>query len=437
MRGALALARPFSARRRGASPWWLADAYRLDGVTPALAADFARWRFALAGAPVPLSSVLAVSSGAKRVFDASGALATVPADTPAFTWRGGKRRLLIEGPATNLLTYSDPRQWVLAQGEISDGPIGPDGVTPWCRVNDNTTSGVALVRQTVSVLADTTTYVASILVLHDPTAVSSAQLRVQFTGGTTQEFRLTINPITGALGDTSGSPVAIYRTDYGDFSLIELVCANNGTNTSALILYFPATSPDPAFTGTPAPSPPMGWGYVGWGQFEVGTRATSRILSAGSQGSRIADVVQLSAGAAATLQGAAASLAWRGRVLVSSVNMPLVGLPSGYALLRASANSNNIVLDGSSSSGLILSTGVTLPGEVYAAIGWDGTGRAGAVSGEAAKFDSASLDRSRAGIWLGGYQGLATGRALELDELVVWPVRGSNAALTAQARGWA
>jgi hypothetical protein len=326
---------------------------------------------------------------------------------------------------------------VLAQGEISDGPIGPDGVTPWCRVNDNTTSGVALVRQTVPVLADTATYVASILVLHDPTAVSSAQLRVQFTGGTFQEFRLTINPITGALGDTSGGPVAAYRTDYGDFSLTELVCANNGTNTSALILYFPATSPDPAYTGTPAPSPPMGWGYIGWGQFEVGTRATSRILSAGSQGTRIADVVQLSADAAATLQGAAASLAWRGRVLVSAVNLPLVGLPSGYALLRASANSNNIVLDGSSSAGVVLSTGVTVPGEVSAAIGWDGTGRVGAINGETAKTDVDSGRRSRASLWLGGYQGLPAGRALEIDELVVWPVRGSNAALTAQARGWA
>lgn len=415
--------------------WEAQPSYQLDGIAPALVADFARGRYALAGALVTLSSVLSVSSGLKRVFDANGGLATVPADTPAFTWRGGKRRLLIEGPAINLLTYSDPRQWVLAQGEVSDGPVGPDGVTPWCRVNDNTTSGVALVRQTVPVPADTTTYVASILVLHDPTAVSAAQLRVQYSGGTTQEFRLTINPMTGALGEASGGPVAVYRTDYGDFSLIELVCANNGTNTSALILYFPATSPDPAYTGTTAPSPPMGWGYIGWGQFEAGTRATSRILSAGSQGSRIADVVQLSAGAA-TLQGAAASLAWRGRVRVSAPNMPLVGLPSGYSLLRVSTNGQNVVLDGSSSSGLVLSTSVSMPEEVPAAIGWDGTGRAGAINGEAAKSDTAALDRSRASIWLGGYQGLPSGRVLEIDEIVAWAERGSGAALTAQARAY-
>lgn len=425
-----------TARRRSA--FFRDAAYRLDGIAPALVADFARNRHALGGAPVPLSSVLAVSSGPKRVFDANGGIATVAANTPAFPWRSGRRRLLIEGPATNLLAYSDPRQWTLGgSATLSDGPIGPDGVTPWCRVEDATASQVSNVRATAAIAADTATYVASILVLHDPTAVSNAHLRVSYSGGTGQEFRVAINPITGAIGDTQGSPVAVYRTGYGAFSLIELVTANNGTNTLATVAYFPAGSSNPADPVPGAGSPSVGWGYIAWGQFEVGTRATSRVLSAGSQGSRIADVVQLSAGAAATLQGAAATLAWRGRVLVSAVNLPLVGLPSGYALLRASANSNNIVLDGSSASGRVLSTGVTVPGEVSAAIGWDATGRAGAINGEAAVSDTAALDRSRASLWLGGYQGLPAGRALEIDELVVWLARGSGAAFTAQARGWA
>lgn len=426
-----------TARRRSA--FFREAAHRLDGAAPALAADFVRNRHALGGAPVPLSSVLTVSSGAKRVFDASGALATVPANTPAFRWRGGKRRLLIEGPAVNLAWFSDMRLWTPINGlAIADGPVGPDGVTPWARIADTNDAGTSNLRVVADIPQDTTTYVASLLVLKDPTAVSNGQLRINLAGGATPlEFRLAVKQRSGGIGDTSGSPVGAWYTDHGLFGLVEMAFANNGTNNKLNISYFPAAVPDPDSASVATPSTTTGHAYVAWGQAEVGTRATSRILAAGTQATRIADVVQLSAGAAATLQGAAASLAWRGRVLASAPNMPLVGLPSGYALLRVSADGFNAVLDGSSSSGLVLSTSVSMPAEVPAAIGWDGTGRAGALNGESAKSDAAALDRSRASVWLGGYQGLPAGRALEIDELVVWPVRGSNAALTAQARGWA
>lgn len=173
-----------------------------------------------------------------------------------------------------------------------------------------------------------------------------------------------------------------------------------------------------------------------WGsQNEVGTFATSYIPTGTSVVSRIADVVQLTTAAAATLQGPAGSLAWRGRVRSAVASQPLVGLTSGYALLRGGTTAADLHLDGSSSAALTL--GSPIPGEVGAAIGWDGTGRTGAVNGPVAVSDATALDRSRASVFLGGSSGLPSGSALEIDEIVAWTARGSGAALTAQARGWA
>ena len=124
-----------TARRR-TRPFFLASAFRLDGQAPALAADFVRGRHALGGAPASAAALLTVSSGAKTVFDASGAPTVSAANAPAYDHRTGRRCLLIEGPATNTLTFpADLTQaaWVknFASAALVDG---------WSQIRETTST---------------------------------------------------------------------------------------------------------------------------------------------------------------------------------------------------------------------------------------------------------------------------------------------------------
>ncbi|MBB6308896.1 phage head spike fiber domain-containing protein [Xanthobacter tagetidis] len=413
MRGALALAHPFSARRRGAAPWWLADGHRLDGIAPVLAADFARGRFALAGASVPLSSVLAVSSGAKRVVDASGALVTVPANTPAFARRSGRPRLLIEGPATNLALDSAAIHSWLATGTQSptrtgNAVLAPDGTMTGTQLDYPAATGTSF----GSVYRLITSPAAS------PAYAFSVWLRGALGGETVY--------LTWTKSSSVHQTIACTLTSQWQRFVLVSTLDTSGANYINIGRDGRAGNAD-----TPAQT------IYAWGaQIEAGEIATSYVPTTAAAASRIADVVQLTAGAAAALQGVAASYAWRVRVPVTAASLPMLGLGSGYALLRAGPSpGTSLRLDGSSVA--TISLGAALPGEIGAVGAWDGSGRAGAVNGGAALSDSNTMDRSRASIWLGGYQGLPAGCALEIDELVAWATRGSGAALTGQARGWA
>jgi hypothetical protein len=412
MRAALALAHPFSARRRGAAPWWLEDGHRLDGVAPALAADFARGRYALAGALVPLSSIITVSSGAKRVVDASGALVTVPANTPAFARRSGRPRLLIEGPSTNLaLDSAAIHSWLATgtQGPARTGNVAlaPDGTMAAAQLDYPASTGTAF----GSVYRLITSPAAS------PAYAFSAWLRGALGGELVY--------LTWTKSSSVHQTIACTLTSQWQRFVLVSTLDTSGANYINIGRDGRAGNAD-----TPAQT------IYAWGaQIEAGEIATSYVPTTAAAATRIADVVQLASGAAATLQGAAASLAWRGRVRSAVASQALVGLPSGYALLRGGAAPAELRLDGSSAAALSL--GSVLPGEIGAAVGWDGAGRAGAVNGVAAAADAAGLDRARTGIFLGGAAGLPAGCALEIDELVAWATRGSGAALTGQARGWA
>lgn len=116
------LASPLVANLSGAarrSRWWQAPAYLLDGQAPVLAADFVGGRYMIGGAPKSVTDLLSVSSGVKWVVGASGALEQVPANTPAFGYSTGRRRLVVEGGATNVILNSP----VLAPQSVSTAAI--------------------------------------------------------------------------------------------------------------------------------------------------------------------------------------------------------------------------------------------------------------------------------------------------------------------------
>lgn len=409
----LALSLPSLAVLGGGARWWTSAAYQLGVVAPALVADFARDRHALGGAQATASEIFTVSSGTKNVVDANGNIIQSPANMPAYTYRDGRRRLLIEGPATNSLLNSGALHlW---------GKLGSGVPSPTTTANAATAPDGTLTATRINYPSITGTQYSVLYTLINTLPAGNYTLSVWLRGAVGGEI---VYLLRGG-GVSVNVAVCALTTAWQRFVLPWGAVSDMGNNYINIGL-------DGRFV--PELSSPAQTIYAWGGQNEPGTIATSYIPTGASAVSRIADVVQLTPAAAATLQGPAGSLAWRGRVRSAVASQPLIGLPSGYALLRGGTTPAELRLDGSSATALSL--GSVLPGEIGAAAGWDGTGRAGAVNGGAALSDSNTMDRSRASIWLGGYQGLPAGCALEIDELVAWATRGTGAALTGQARGW-
>lgn len=425
------------ARRSGAMPWWRAPAYLLDGRSPTLALDFVRGRAMRGDVAKAVGDLVSVSSGAKWVATSSGALEQVPANTAAFDHGSGRRRLLVEGAATNLIGFSHPAQWTYAaSATYEDGPAGPDGALAWIKVIDASTMEVGTAQRSFSVSANTSAYAFSLFLMKDAAAVSGAQVRVTFSGGTSQEYRVAVNPITGGVGSVLGSPIAVYAVDLGSCVRIVVVAANNGTNTAASLIYMPAVQPDPASASTSTSATTTGWGYIFWGQVETGQRATSPIRADGAQVSRIADVVALNPTALAAFDNAKGTAVFRGNTGWRSAQARLIraAAPGAQPAVLAQNANDAVVIGGATSGALTIKASASA--DIGAAAGWSAAGRAGAVNGDATVADAAAMAFEFSAVNLGGNAGPPSGTALLIDEIVAWSERGSDAALRAQARGW-
>ncbi|MGU3496341.1 host specificity factor TipJ family phage tail protein [Xanthobacteraceae bacterium A53D] len=84
----------------------LADPYRVVGTAPSLVASIAGNRYEIDGVTVEASDILTRTGGVKWVSRASGAPEMVAANVLALTYVAGRRRLVLEGAATNLLLNS-------------------------------------------------------------------------------------------------------------------------------------------------------------------------------------------------------------------------------------------------------------------------------------------------------------------------------------------
>ncbi|MEP9348696.1 hypothetical protein [Xanthobacter sp. KR7-225] len=414
-----------AASRRPPARFFLASAFQLDGAAPTLVADFARDRHALGGAQVAASAILTVSSGIKSVLGPSGALVTSPANAPAYTHRTGRRRLLIEGPATNLLTW--PADLTQADWAASNAAVTLAAGWSLLRETVNTTFH-RVGRDAVTVVSGAT-YTVSALVRR--AGRRYLFFRSSLAGGGLNNVTFDLD--SGAVVYAHALYTARIRQIAADVYLVEASFASLGTSGA---LYISAAPTDPG-TGAGSWEGDANLGLdIRYMQLEAGSAATSLVDGGASAGSRVADVAQLTSGAAAALQGAAGSFVWRGTVRAASAAIQhMIGLPGNFPLLRTRATGVLQMEDGASS--LNISGVGAVPGEIGAAIAWDEAGRAGAVNGGVAASDAVHVTASRASVYLGGYVGLPAGCALEIDEIVAWAARGSGAALTAQARGWA
>lgn len=400
-------------RRTGEPPWALA-AHLVDGVRPGFFIDVLNSRYALGGAARSLADLLTVTnaSAIRTYIDQSGVMQTAAANTPRIDWSSGGRELLLEGAATNYAIRSEDFAH-----------------SAW-----NTNSGVPIITGGETA----------------PTGATTAQL---FTVGASG-FQFRYQSFGGM---TSGVATAVSiwaRTQSGTYSF--RLRAHNASSTNVYVspvLTATTTWQRFSFAFTPSATEALNIGLdfrpgvvsgatgagacIFWGaQVELGSVATSYIPTTGSAVTRTADLCQLSASAAAVLQGAGAAMAFRGGApVIPSTSQPLIGGPTTSRLLYLPSSGSGIpYMD--NSIGHALGVTETSPLDIRAAFGWGGSGQRGASWGGPARADARILGVAVSSLWLGGNSGLLSGQIIRVRQIVGWslPDRPSAAGVQAQAR---
>ncbi|MBT9293298.1 hypothetical protein [Prosthecodimorpha staleyi] len=372
---------------RGA-PWWRRPEHLLDGVAPGLFVDVLNRRHALAGAAVPLASVLTVTAASGKTYWDGAILRTAAANEARIDWSGGAAELLLEGPATNLCPVS---------ADFTAAAWVKSGFTASPATLSNGIGGTAFSGMPNLVLYDQTgaTFFTAEIPRPAPSALTK---RASYT-------------FTTPAGCTA----------------IRFYALRNGGSAYAYILA--SVTASTTYTAS--------WfeeaGVLGGVQIEAGAVATSYIPTTGAAATRATDLCQLTAGAAAAIQGVSAAVAWRGTIPVALAGQLIVGLGDAAHSIRATnAPTSRIGLFGDT---VATSPGNdVIPGAVGICAGWGTSGSRLGVNGTASTAAETNVWAST--IYLGPSTGIATGQTLRLRQLVGWTLtdRPSTAAAIAQAR---
>ena len=423
---------PSVAVRGGLAPWWRRPTHLVDGFAPGAAADFVRGRYMLADRAGAFGDLIALTSEAKWIVDTSGALVQVSAGQPAFDGSTGRRRWLLEGAATNLVPNAWSPSALPYLGGITVATGAAVGGASEILVTETSTTAQHYGSGASTTFTAGSSYVASVIAR----ALTGRFLQLAFPSaafGATQYA--TFDLVDGAVVASAGAGTAYITALPGGRHLCEWAMTAVATATAASFIAGLATS------GSAGRLP----AYAGDGravallcvQTEVGSRATSRISTAGAAVTRVADLAALQPAAAAVLQGAGAAVVWRGAAGSSVASQHLLSVPSGALIGQNGAG--GISLYGSTDMTGLAAPNSTLPGEVGFCGGFGPTGKIVASRGAAAVTAATLVDRARTAAAIGPPTGLAAGQVLALDELVCWLLadRPSAAAVQDQARVWA
>ncbi|MFG1432857.1 DUF2793 domain-containing protein [Xanthobacter sp. V2C-8] len=332
---------PASSFPQREAAWWTDAPSLLDGVAPSLSADFSRERYALGGAHGSSTSIVQRAGGTKTVVSAAGERMTAPANTLAFDYSTGRRRLLLEGAATNLFIGSS-------------APTAAQAIT-----------------------------------------VTAQPYTLSFWG-------------TGAMALSGAASATVTGT---------------GANARTTYTFTPGAG---ALTLTPS-------GSVTNVQLEVGVRASSHIATTAAAASRVTDVCALSSAAVAALASSGpCTLAWRGSC--SQTGYAWLFMVSGKELIRRSTDGLQLlaVVPLAQGTGLAITAVGTTPLGIV--IGWDGAGGIASANGATASANATAPSGAITSAYIGGTGGVSGW--IELDALVIWPVKGSSTAVQAQAHAW-
>lgn len=246
--------------------------------------------------PVALGDVTFWRASSKWVFDRAGTLVQVPADVPAVTYDPADLSkapyVHIEPSATNLLPYSNDfanAAWAKNDvGIAAQVEPGIDGQLSAIRLVENAANAIHELRTPGLFLVAGQTYTMSVFAK----AGSRQWLRVGFSGVFGSTTYATFDLSSGTVGVTSNSDAIPFIESAG--SGWYRCCVTYTVKTSAGGTNYVGIQ-DAAY----APSHQGNGGgnlLVSRAQLEVGSKATSSIVTQGGTGTRAADVVGATAG---------------------------------------------------------------------------------------------------------------------------------------------
>ena len=323
------------------------------------------------------------STTARTYVDSTGVMKNdLAVDQPRWDWSTGKRRLLNEGPSTNLFTYSEDftqAAWVKTNCSVTPAAgFAQTGIMNATKVvTDNALSNGHL-RQNLS-LTSGTSYTTSIFA-----ASAGYSWLLVFTSDGTTPLEGWINLATGAtLGVSVGLTITVTPAAFGAWRIV--ASRVSGATAAGNVRFYPG----PSFGVT------LGNGVDGvllWGaQFEALEFASSYIPTTSATVTRAVESAKLSPLAQSIVSRAACTITARGKLEDPATSARAIfGNDSSGTLLYTTNASNTLVsnwngttrLDGTLGSGAFNTT------DFGAALAFDSCGRAVAGNGGAAGTDT-------------------------------------------------
>ena len=258
--------------------------------------DFTRMRATINGVGASLESIITEGrTGTALTPGLGGILRTTPAGVPRFAsnWDGSGRGLLVEGPTTNLITYSNDLSqsaWTKSTGctITANNFMAPDATRTASLVTDTQSIGSSpgTASYSCTIPNDSSPTVVSISIC--PNSISKLELALSLYGGTTLvNCNATFDLQQGAVLSMTGTIYASIEPEANGFFRLQVAVSNNSSgNTTATLSISRAGA-------SIAPGTFWAWGA----QTEYAyLSATSHVLTSGATASRIADAPQLAIG---------------------------------------------------------------------------------------------------------------------------------------------
>jgi hypothetical protein len=302
----------------------------------------------------------------KRVLNASGVLASVAADTPAFEFNadGTYRGLLVEPAGTNLILQSEDFTTTWSNNGSTDTAnttVAPDGATTADTVTGNGTDTTVYIQQNIT-FAGAGTYTFSCWAkagTHDIIRVNIAN----YAGSTSD---ITGYDLTNGTTTQASNPIVAYPNGWYRISFTFTVVGGDLAGSIRIFL-----SPSTGTTAWTLAADSDTKSVILWGaQLEAGSVATSYIPTVASTETRTADSVSLT-GASSLIGQTEGSVfvEYETPIFTSSANRRLFTLNTGTSSillqLTTTGNLNYTVIDtGASQASIQEGTTSALPRKV-------------------------------------------------------------------------
>lgn len=380
------------------------------------------------------STLLTVTSSAKRVVSSTGLLATVAVNTPAYSWATGRRQLLIEPAATNLMLQSEALNttWTKVRMTVTaDATTAPDGATTADKfVVDTSVTTSHYIRQ--SALPVTTGVAMTLSAFLKAGELSF--VRLQLGAGSSTYFVNAYATVDLSTGTIANSGDGVTRTSVTQLAngwyRVSITAVPIATGTSTVDILAMSSATNNLFTGNGVD------GFWLWGaQLELGDVASSYIPTTTAAVTRSADDAQLTTAARTMLIGLGATLVLRG-VAPSALSPPVLLGGDAVAMAEITSGGALRLSDGTTTLDVTAGSGAVGTGFGAALSRGPGPLRRAALNGGAVATDAHDWwSTTPTTLRIGGASAGPTG-PVRIDEISIWPWVAGAAATPLLARAW-